>query len=150
MSENTLAIPPEKVELMLPTLSAHHFDVPDRMRSGHLGDEFAEQVRFSPRPIQQLRSRKHDLIEHRSLHAKDEVPCALVRLGKIRSGNDFQLLGRGIRFSEPNHIGLLMIPFRDPRIGRAEAPDIELGQAWWAAPLIWVNLGGSNRNRLPL
>src|SRR5688572_3003258 len=54
MLEQPIAVPADKIDLMLTALLTHRPQVFHRMRSGHLRNKLGEQMRFGLRPIEKL------------------------------------------------------------------------------------------------
>src|SRR5712672_1310670 len=104
MPEQPIAVAADKVDLMPSAFLVHRLQVPERVRSGHFRDEFGQQVRFGPRPLEHFIASEHKLLEHDLLRAHQELQGVLVRLGQSRRGISYRLLNkRGTPFGKLCH-----------------------------------------------
>lgn len=78
--EQPIAIASSEFNLMLTTFRGECSDILDRMRAGHFGRKFREQLHLSKRAVEGFGAGKDHLFEQHSLGTQHKMKRPLVRM----------------------------------------------------------------------
>ena len=76
-------IPANELHLMPATFLIHRADIPQRVRFGHLGKKFFEELRFRYRAVEEFGSRKQYFVKHDVARVPQEIESIFVCFGKL-------------------------------------------------------------------
>jgi hypothetical protein len=103
--KETLAIPPDKIELMATAFRPHRLDVADGVSAGDVRGEFGEQMSFGSRALEHSITREQQFLEHRSLQGYREMDGVPLRMAKSYCRIKRLLVGHNSSFGNFWHVG---------------------------------------------